>query len=166
MFIVIVLCFLAAFLSVEVVEGSSSSWSDNLEFIGRFSNNNGTYRADWPGSSVRLHVSPSATEVRVVMTFSSCTGSCNFYVLAELDCQAVQKFEINPNQLDLKFSFSSAIGSTREVNFIKITEGSCANAEGIMEISSVTISGADLTEKSNICNRAHSLLFFGDSLVK
>eukprot|EP01039_Chlorochromonas_danica_P017288 gene17288-20573_t len=130
---------LALILSTALVV--HSSWLDYVQQIGRNRvTSAGSIQSDWHRFSLPIPL--------------------------EVNCERVGKFEVSSSHLKVQQSLLTNKGQTYDIVLRKVTETSCGDAYGVLETSSVTVSGGDLLpakEFSSICAKKNQLIVFGDS---
>jgi len=153
-----------------VVFGSKAINND-VEYVGRFDYSTGAARADWPGTGIRMNLLTNKDKVTITVNYNNCGESCNFYVEADLNCAAYQKFQIYSGTPSITLSLDSTAGSSLEVSFIKVTESANGNAVGVMEIGDIIVDGAlfisksDVANYKSVCARPYKMLVVGDSIT-
>lgn len=148
------------------VLAEASSALKGVEFFGRFREENGKRRADWPGSGARLSYTPlqGSLPVTLNVTFTDC-GSCNFFVSVYHNCEQGEKFNINQDQLSFTYTLKPS-DRLNEVSMMKVTEASYTEAVGIFELESVKVENAIVTPTFKPqCTQGKRLLFIGDSFT-
>lgn len=154
---------------------------DVFTFVGRFlMTSTGTQQAIWPSSGIIFNVLSSNTTASVQVNFNSCAGNCKFFVEAKVDCNSVQKYEINPTQTALFLQLNTVVGDAYEIQLRKVTESSNGDAQGIIEFGDINLTGAEFvpTEKAQVltqakqkapghhnCLKRHNMLVIGDSIT-
>lgn len=145
---------------------------DVFQFVGRFLSQNGVEQAIWPSSGMIFNVLSSNTTASVEVSFNNCAGNCKFFVEAKVDCNFVQKFEINPTQSSLLLSLNTVVGDAYEIQIRKVTESCNGDAQGLIEFGQISLTGAELVVPAKApapthhnCLRRHKMLVIGDSIT-
>lgn len=159
-----------------------------VQWLGRFQRNNGSYRADWPYSGFRLRAAIFAggdTQMTIDFGDDGCDLDCGFYVESMVDCVVTGKHSVKANAsvtVDIKpgaFSTGADSHSARRVVSVevrKVTEAAYADANGVMQVKQIQLSNdaaalmvADETPLSDqscaaALKRPYKLLVIGDSI--
>jgi hypothetical protein len=142
--------------------------SSGVEFFGRFDTQIGA-RAIWPGTGVRFAVINNEKETfDITIKFNECTGTCNYYVIAELNCAFFKKFQVNAAATTINFQTTLLLGIKQEYTFIKITESVNGDASGVMNIDHVSVDGASFLDTQTFesaCPKPYKMMVVGDSIT-
>ena len=166
------LVFYSCLVLVSFLVAGAIKLPSNVEFMGRFSFANETQRADWSGSGIKLYLVAEKDTITVDLSFNNCAGSCKFYILSQVNCVETNRFEITPDSSSLQLVLSPVtVGEAYEVSLTKITEVSCVDANGIMELGDLSVDGSSVLTKEDFkkvakstCTGDLSMLVFGDSV--
>jgi hypothetical protein len=138
--------------------------NENISYLGRF---NGA-AADWPSSGARLNVVALNSTANLQINIDNCVDICNMYVDVLLNCELVQKSQVNPSTPFVYLEFPTTIGESYEIQIQKITESCNGDAHGNLEIGDVSIEGAEFSKAashSTKCPKLHKMLAIGDSIT-
>lgn len=154
---------------------------NGIHFIGRFGkiDNSVNFQSNWPGSSFLFSVianydetvSSSATSsITTVSVTFNVSQSQEYYIAVEENCGPFTKYEINKDNDKIILSFESQKGAKREFKFTKITEASCGDATGLMEVTNLEVSGGilnpvyDVLSNTSCYEYSRKMLVVGDSI--
>jgi lysophospholipase L1-like esterase len=126
------------------------------------------FTADWPSAGIVFHVQASSDAVVIVdMEYVNCddASKCNFFVGAFLDGAQVAKFQINSTASALHWAVPLADTTTaHELQLLKVTEASYSDAQGLMQLGVLRVTGAHIVDSPPPHEKKKKLLFVGDSI--
>ena len=169
--------FIIFVLTIGVRFASAGIALNNVNWLGRFDNTNGTYKADWPFSGFNFQVLADAPTVKVSITFGSAGNAdgYNYYVEESIDCKVRDKYLISSStdstsMLDITID-GTEVGKVHDLKFRKVTEAYQVDAYGVMEVVDIALAGGSALIGSRplyndaICGATNKkLLVIGDSI--
>jgi lysophospholipase L1-like esterase len=109
----------------------------------------------------------------VNVTFLGCVGNCKYFIESFVDCvsQGTTEISESANSNVVVTVQGDGSGTTvSQVKFVKRTEPSCADAEGVMVIGDILVIGGGLgkrakSEVKSCSTGDRNLIFIGDSIT-
>ena len=163
-------------LFLQYVVGRSQFYNKNQLIEGRLLTTVGRFdedlRCDWSASTMLVNVIATRKSVGVEFNFSSCVNGCKIRLEHFVNCVSVGDSIVvgsqdNSNQI-VTITFPASINTSYNVHVTKLSEASCGDAEGVLQLSSVNVIGGHLTESSietSCLARSKRVLFIGDSIT-
>jgi hypothetical protein len=142
----------------------ASALNENVSYLGRY---NGE-AADWPSSGARFNIVAVNSTAKVQININNCVDICNMYVNVMLNCELVQKAQVNPTSPFVTLELTATVGQSYEIQIRKVTESCNGDAHGNLEIGDVSLEGAEfgkVTTHSSKCPKIHKMLAIGDSIT-
>lgn len=126
------------------VVNATTKLADQAHLIGRylqevFEDGMNRYKADWSASGLQFGVVQKESNSSIAIEFRDCSGSCNYFVEAIVDCQAHTVTQISSDNNVLAISLPETIGGVHRVEVYKRTEGSNGDATGWMVLDDLSL---------------------------